>query len=234
LHISSDLLDVNDRRFMFQNISQVDIARRFSEISASFSDSIAENSLMLIAEFCLDVSHLDNCIVFTFDKKLSIDVSVEATSARHTSLRSPANHRDSYFRQSLLNKYQLFTESGSISSSEFMFVLQDQDVALGGIYLNSQETAFISPLENDLLHMTSDFVAANIQQCRILIQTRQLVSQLQNALDSRVVLEQAKGVIAERMQVSTTSAFQELRNASRCSHRSIHEVATEIISSVHV
>ena len=219
---------------MFQNISQVDIARRFSEISASFSDSIAENSLMLIAEFCLDVSHLDNCTVFTFDKKLGIDVFVQATSARHRSVHSPDNHRDSSFRQSLLNKYQLFTESGSISSSEFMFVLQDQDVALGGIYLNSQETAFISPLENDLLHMTSDFVAANIQQCRILIQTRQLVSQLQNALDSRVVLEQAKGVIAERMQVSTTSAFQELRNASRCSHRSIHEVATEIISSVHV
>ena len=63
------------------------------------------------------------------------------------------------------------------------------------------------------------------------MQTRTLVSQLQGALDSRVVLEQAKGILAERLKVDFPTAFQELRNTARREQRPIHHVAAEIVST---
>lgn len=55
-----------------------------------------------------------------------------------------------------------------------------------------------------------------------------LAEQLQNALDSRIVIEQAKGVIAERAGVDIGTAFNVLRRIARSSRRSITDIATEV------
>jgi AmiR/NasT family two-component response regulator len=82
------------------------------------------------------------------------------------------------------------------------------------------------------LQNIADIAATSIDQTRQLQQQRQLVHQLQNALNSRVVLEQAKGVIAERMKTDFPSAFAELRSLARNAQRPIHHVAEEIVSRV--
>jgi hypothetical protein len=56
-------------------------------------------------------------------------------------------------------------------------------------------------------------------------------SQLLRALDSRVVIEQAKGVLSERMAVSVDQAFRILRRAARSTRTKIHEVAREVVES---
>jgi AmiR/NasT family two-component response regulator len=58
--------------------------------------------------------------------------------------------------------------------------------------------------------------------------TRQ--GQLQYALETRIVIEQAKGVLAERHGISMDDAFDRLRRASRASRRRIHDVAREIVA----
>lgn len=57
------------------------------------------------------------------------------------------------------------------------------------------------------------------------------VIQLQTALDSRVVLEQAKGVLAERFEIDVLAAFGVLRSAARSSRRSVHELAGDVVGS---
>ena len=57
-----------------------------------------------------------------------------------------------------------------------------------------------------------------------------LAEQLQSALDSRVIIEQAKGVVAERQGVSMGEAFEYLRRSARSSHRPIADVATETVA----
>ena len=52
---------------------------------------------------------------------------------------------------------------------------------------------------------------------------------LQRALVSRLVLEQAKGILAERLSISPEMAFEVLRTAARSSRRRIHTVAREVI-----
>jgi hypothetical protein len=53
--------------------------------------------------------------------------------------------------------------------------------------------------------------------------------QLQHALDSRVVIEQAKGIISERAGVGMDEAFSRLRNFSRNTNRRLSEVATGLV-----
>jgi hypothetical protein len=64
-----------------------------------------------------------------------------------------------------------------------------------------------------------------------LAELRARVGQLQTALDTRVVVEQAKGVLAERFHLPISEAFLLLRYAARSSRRNIHELAAEIVSA---
>ena len=55
--------------------------------------------------------------------------------------------------------------------------------------------------------------------------------QLQTALDSRIVIEQAKGVFAERMGCDPEAAFSILRREARSKRLKLHELATEVVAS---
>jgi ANTAR domain len=56
--------------------------------------------------------------------------------------------------------------------------------------------------------------------------------QLEGALVTRIVIEQAKGILAERHRIGIEEAFERLRSQARGTGRNIHEVAEEIIRSV--
>jgi len=55
------------------------------------------------------------------------------------------------------------------------------------------------------------------------------VSQLQLALSSRIVIEQAKGILAERWKVAPDEAFRTLRRHARTTQRRLADVAHAII-----
>lgn len=55
-------------------------------------------------------------------------------------------------------------------------------------------------------------------------------AQLQHALESRIVIEQAKGMLAERLRLSIDQAFEVLRGASRSSGTKIHAMAARVVS----
>ena len=57
------------------------------------------------------------------------------------------------------------------------------------------------------------------------------VSQLQAALDSRVVIEQAIGMLAERFVLPFAEAFEIIREAARNSRREVRAVAEELRAS---
>ena len=53
--------------------------------------------------------------------------------------------------------------------------------------------------------------------------------QLEGALSSRIVIEQAKGILAERHGIGVDEAFERLRGAARNAGRNIHDVAGDFL-----
>lgn len=56
-------------------------------------------------------------------------------------------------------------------------------------------------------------------------------AQLQRALDSRVVVEQAKGVLAERFALDMADAFDLLRRSARNNRMRLHDLAARVVAS---
>ena len=57
------------------------------------------------------------------------------------------------------------------------------------------------------------------------------VRQLEHALAARVVIEQAIGVLSERLGIAPRSAFDRLRKAARSRGRKVHDLAREVAAS---
>jgi ANTAR domain/GAF domain/PAS fold len=63
------------------------------------------------------------------------------------------------------------------------------------------------------------------------VKQRRLAGQLRTALDTRIVIEQAKGVLMERKLLPPSQAFQVLRHMARSSSRKLVDVAANVIAN---
>lgn len=77
--------------------------------------------------------------------------------------------------------------------------------------------------------MLADVAVSYIFAVRLHEESSKLASQLQRALDTRVVIEQAKGVLAERHGEPLPKAFERLRRHARGHNATVREVATQVI-----
>jgi GAF domain-containing protein len=107
--------------------------------------------------------------------------------------------------------------------------LRLREVTLGALtMLNASRDPMA---EADLLvaRAFADLAAISIVQHRVSIKARRLNEQLSGALTSRVLIEQAKGVISERAGVSLTEAFTRLRTFARQHNMRLTDVAQAAI-----
>ncbi len=111
------------------------------------------------------------------------------------------------------------------------FPLRSRGNAIGVIELVSLPDRPLDTAATNAVQSLVDVAAVTIEHLRTLEQTARLVGQLQTALENRVVLEQAKGVLAERLGVDCHVAFRELRNVARRDQRPISEVASSVVAS---
>jgi GAF domain-containing protein len=76
----------------------------------------------------------------------------------------------------------------------------------------------------------ADLAAIALLQERRISRGGALVGQLQNALNSRIVIEQAKGAIAQSRKVGVDVAFGILRGYARSHHRKLKPLAHAVVS----
>ena len=102
------------------------------------------------------------------------------------------------------------------------------DRTIGVLTLALGEAAGIEAEELDIAQMLADVGSLGVASYRAR-QSELLAAQLQTALHSRVIIEQAKGLLAERMSISVEAAFLHLRAQARSGRQKIHDVAASVI-----
>jgi GAF domain-containing protein len=100
---------------------------------------------------------------------------------------------------------------------------------IGALNLFSRAVEAVSSDDQRLAQALADVATIGILQQRSVHQSNQLADQLQHALNSRVVIEQAKGVLAERSEVDLEMAFEMLRRHARANHRKVTDVAYDVV-----
>ena len=81
----------------------------------------------------------------------------------------------------------------------------------------------------------ADVATSYVVNASKLRQQEQLSEQLQHALESRVVIEQAKGITAQQNSVTIDQAYQLMRGHARNNNASLRTVAEAIVAvGLHV
>jgi len=104
-----------------------------------------------------------------------------------------------------------------------------RDVTLGALNLLSVSRAPMAGADLIVARAFADLAALSITQHRASAEAQRLNEQLSAALTSRVVIEQAKGVISERARIDVAEAFSRLRAYARNGNYRLTDVALAAI-----
>lgn len=108
------------------------------------------------------------------------------------------------------------------------FVLRHGEQTHGVIDVFEAGGTASAPVE--LLGPLVEVAAAHLSRELALRAASRQVEQLQGALDSRVVIEQAKGLLAQRSGVSMVAAFASLRKYARDRNLRLHAVCASVVT----
>ncbi len=109
--------------------------------------------------------------------------------------------------------------------SAFALPLRLRDMTIGALNLFSVTQTPMDEADVIVARAFADLATLSIVQHRATAESQRLNEQLASALMSRVVIEQAKGVISERAGVDMAEAFARLRSYARGGNRRLTDVA---------
>jgi GAF domain-containing protein len=104
-----------------------------------------------------------------------------------------------------------------------------RDEVIGTLNLFSTVPGGLDPAVARAARALVDVATIGILQERAVHQQELVASQLQVALNSRVVIEQAKGILAERLQMTPDEAFLMLRRYARNHNHPLTQLAGDVI-----
>ena len=116
-------------------------------------------------------------------------------------------------------------------TSIFAFPMRLRDRVIGGLNVFHTERQEIGAAEERLLQALADMATISLIQEQAVARAEVLTEQLQVALNSRIVIEQAKGAVARTFNVTVDEAFEMLRGHARTSRRRLTDLAHDVVTS---
>lgn len=107
-------------------------------------------------------------------------------------------------------------------------ILDEERIGTINVYDRGRRTWTDEEISQALV--LGDVAAAYIYNASELARSRRTAEQLQHALDSRIVIEQAKGILAASRQLTMDDAFNLLRRHARSNSITVRSVAERIVS----
>ncbi|WP_405490263.1 GAF and ANTAR domain-containing protein [Nocardia sp. NBC_00511] len=109
------------------------------------------------------------------------------------------------------------------------FPLRLRTERIGALNLFTTRPAAFDEENLRVAQALADFATIGIMHARILADTLTVNEQLNTALNSRIVIEQAKGMIAQHAEVDMDSAFRRLRSFARVNNLRLAELAHDVV-----
>jgi transcriptional regulator with GAF, ATPase, and Fis domain len=112
------------------------------------------------------------------------------------------------------------------------FPLRLRSEVIGALNLFGSEAGALDDADVQIVQAVADVATIGLLQERTIRRSEVLTEQLQGALNSRIVIEQAKGVVAQAYGVSVDEAFARMRGYARRTNRRLSEVAYALVTDV--
>ncbi|WP_216896639.1 GAF and ANTAR domain-containing protein [Nocardia alni] len=100
---------------------------------------------------------------------------------------------------------------------------------IGTLNLFSRRVGALDDEQLRIAQALADFATIGILHARVLADSLTVNEELNHALNSRVIIEQAKGMLAERGNLSMDIAFQRLRGFARDNNRRLADLARAVV-----
>jgi GAF domain-containing protein len=109
------------------------------------------------------------------------------------------------------------------------FPLRLRDQTIGAMNIFRTEPRPLEDEERQVARALADVATIGLMQERAVRRAEELTEQLQFALNSRIVIEQAKGAVARSLDIGVEEAFVVIRGYARSRRRPLTEVAREAV-----
>lgn len=107
--------------------------------------------------------------------------------------------------------------------------LRLRDEHVGALNLFRAEVGALLPADVAVGQALADIATIGLLHQRVMNRSQLITQQLQTALNTRVIIEQAKGILAERAGVDMERAFNLLRSHARRTRQKLADVANAIV-----
>ena len=110
------------------------------------------------------------------------------------------------------------------------FPMRLRDRVIGALNVFGEEPLPLGPTDVKIVQAMADVATIAILQERAIASAELLTEQLQGALNSRIVIEQAKGVVSRDHDVSVRVAFEALRTHARNNQIRLVDLAHDVVT----
>ena len=107
--------------------------------------------------------------------------------------------------------------------------LGNHETVIGALNLYSQSASGYDDAARDVACAFADQLGVAVASATLYAESFELAQQLQQAMESRAVIEQAKGILMAAQRCSADQAFQILVRASQNQNRKLRAIAGEIV-----
>jgi GAF domain-containing protein len=224
-----------------------DVARALADFARHLSDKrTAEEILGALGDHCTDLLSVDGIGVLLLAEGSLV------VGTTNSPLGSAAEHLEAELNEGpcvdciRIQEHVRAPDLAECVDRWPTFVPRAQSAGIGGIHavpmggsssgvlgtldIVTAEPRGLSEVDLSIAEMLSDVAVSYLIAVRAHERTSQLAEQLQQALDSRVVIEQAKGILSGRHGMPLAEAFEVLRRHARSSSQRIHDVAGRVCS----
>ncbi|MCW2850062.1 MAG: hypothetical protein JWR90_4036 [Marmoricola sp.] len=119
-------------------------------------------------------------------------------------------------------------------SSVYAFPMRLREATIGGLNLFGSERNALGEQDRVIAKALADVATIGILQQRSLHRSSLLAENLQRALNTRIVVEQAKGILSERGNLRMDETFNLLRSYARSHNVKLSDLAHGVVHPPHL